>query len=424
MKTGGSAMNAKKIISVAFISVALTMLLLLLTGTSFADTLEVTYVEPGVGDIPRDEAIERAKAVLREKFDGMDGSLNDAPFEAVFGYYIYEVNEEPIWKVDFGFAIVYLLNDGKLLAYQPPGSEPYGPDDDELTGVTFAESGQHDISEQEAVEIAKRSIQELGDFQKRIDKLTTKAHFMYGDRYNGGAEPVWLIYFYQDDVLQQKMLLGFDGSFICTASGDKMFDYTDTPWRPEELYGIDGFLETLRELNWNFSNWSLEEKAAFTQKWKPIIDEYIETNPYLANRNPLAYYATRHVYGIPGPDDIPQETARGIAQEVALGLGANPESIQYRQYNFNYAVTDPAQPIWNVFLYSAEPLHIKREMEDFLANVVNDFSAIPKEIMDAYDEFMAQENNANGYRVLIDARTGAIVDVHVVDSYTRDYSEF
>ena len=414
-------MNMKRIILAT-----LAMLLLLLAGTSFADTLEVTYIEPRVGDVPRDEAIGLAKAVLREKFDDVDGFIKNADIEAVLGYYIYQVNEEPIWRVNFGCSYrVYLSNDGTLIAYQPPGSEPYGPDDDELTDVTFAEPSQYDISEQEAVEIAKRSIQEIGNFQRRMDKLTTVAYFVYGERYNSGLEPVWLIFFYQDDVVQQKMLLGFDGSFISTASGEKMFEYTDTPWRPEKLYGIDGFIETLRELNWNFSNWSLEEKAAFTQKWKPIIDEYIETNPYLANRNPLAYYATRHVYGIPGPDDIPQDTARDIAQEVALGLGANPESIQYRQYNINYDVTDPAQPIWNVFLYSAEPLHIKREMEDFLANVVNDVYAIPKEIMDAYDEFMAQENNANGYRVLIDARTGAVIDACINNGVGEwNYPEF
>jgi len=318
-----------------------------LTGVSLAD--QTVYEKPASDDMQEKAAIEQAKATICEHFSDIQAILDASTAEASFGYLDTE-RKAPIWLVEFrnpdayyGSYFVSLSRKGELISYSAPYSIPYGSDDNELTGVTYATPGVYDISEQEAIRQAKSGLTEIGDYETRMDRLTVKAYFLYGERYNNGDEPVWLIYFYQGDVLQQKTLLAYDGTYIDTAPAEKQFERTSNN---EESFD--------EKFAYQFSDMSVEEKAEFSRKWIPIVEAYIEKHPYFPDRNVRIFYqATRQVFGIPEEGDLSQDKATAIAKEAIVALGANPLTLEQREIGYSFDITDPAQPLWVLVVYNA-----------------------------------------------------------------------
>jgi len=344
-------------------------------GASLAD--QTVYEKPASDDVQEKAAIEQAKATLCEHFTDMQAILDASTAEASFGYLDAEI-KAPIWLVEFrdpdayyGSYFVSLSRKGELISYSAPYSMPYGPDDNELTGVTYATPGAYDISEQEAIRQAKSGLTEIGDYENRMDRLTEKAYFLYGERYNNGDEPVWLIYFYQDDVLQQKTLLAYDGTYIDTVPAEKQFERTSN--------NTEGLGE---RFTYNFSEMTVQEKAEFSRKWIPIVEAYSKDHPYYPARKDPFYLATRRVFGIPGKDCISQQEAAKIAREAAVALGANAETMKARKIGYSFDVTDPEHPFWVLILYSAQ-------LEDLQ-------EAIKRE-------------NSDPYEVRIDGKTGKVL---------------
>jgi len=96
-----------------------------------------------------------------------------------------------------------------------------------------------------------------------------------------------------------------------------------------------------------FSEWSLEEKAEFSDAWRPMMEEYMEEHPLYRG---MYYYETLHAYGLPDQDSISQESAGRIAREAALALGAAEDYVARAGAHFFYDVTDEEKPLWKVFL--------------------------------------------------------------------------
>ena len=174
-----------------------------------------------------------------------------------------------------------------------------------------------------------------------MESLEISAKFVQGERYSRGYEPVWLIYFWQNDILQYKMLLGYDGSFIDAVPADKKITRTT---RYDEGLGA--------RFEFNFSRMSVEEKAAFSQKWVPIVNAYAETHPYYSNRNDNFYKATRQVFGVPTQDHISQEEATSIARRAIADMGANELTLSQREIGYSFDITNPSKPLWVLVLYS------------------------------------------------------------------------
>ena len=345
-------------------------------GASLAD--QTVYEKPASDDMQEKAAIEQAKATLCEHFTDMQAILDASTAEASFGYLDTE-RKAPIWLVEFrnpdayyGSYFVSLSRKGELISYSAPYSMPYSPDDNELTGVTYATPGAYDISEQEAIRQAKSGLTEIGDYETRMDRLTEKAYFLYGERYNNGDEPVWLIYFYQDEVLKQKTLLAYDGTYIDTVPADKQFEITS---RSDEGLGEDFY-------KLNFTRMTLQQKADFTKTWQPKVNEYLKDHPYFANRNDLFYLATRHTYGLPKEDELSQEEATEIARQAIIAEGANPSTIEKRPISYTFDITTADQPLWKLLIYPAE----LADKKDFL-----------------------RDDNRFSYQVVIDAKDGTIM---------------
>ena len=358
----------------------LVWMLLSQTAISWAD--QTIYIMPDRNDLPMKDAIKMARTTLCNHFEALRSILDSSSAEATFGYLDGNNPHEPIWVIAFnnpdaydGTYYVTISRSGQLISYQAPYVMEYGPDDNELTGTTTATPGQNDVTEQQAIEIARDGLKEIGDFETRMDQLSTKAIFVYGNRYNNGNEPVWIIYFYQGDKLQQKVLLGYDGTYICSVPAGKQFDRTS---KPDEGLGT-----SFAELN--FCQMTLQQKADFTKTWQPKVAEYLKNHPYFANSDDLFYLATRHTYGLPKGDELSQEKATTIARHAIIAKGANQDTIDKRPIAYTYDVTNAEQPLWKLLIYPDE-LAAK---EDFL-----------------------RDDNRLSYQVVLNARDGTIISIH------------
>ncbi len=306
---------------------------------------------PDSSAISAEEAIRRAKPILEEKFSDMASILPTAKAEAFYTYAFALTGEQPVWIVTFqnpsvfsGAYSVYLAKSGEVLYYGAPHVALYAKDEPDVTDTARAVTpGEYDISEGKAVRLAREVVREIGQYESKAEKLKYKAQFMYHSRFNAGAEPVWLVDIYEDSALLQRVLLGYDGTYIDTVPGDKAFARTD---RPFEDFDFD--IRTL-----NFAMMSVEEKAAFSSKWKPIVDEYVKANPYYPARNTLMYQATRTVFGVPGKDSIAKDEARDIGEKAILKLGAEDETLRSRHIGYSFDVTDAENAKWVLVFYPA-----------------------------------------------------------------------
>ena len=114
-----------------------------------------------------------------------------------------------------------------------------------------------------------------------------------------------------------------------------------------------------------FWNWTVEEKAAWSQIAYPAAQRYyaghpdfcrylkdVEAGKYLINDWPTICTATQYLYGEPDDQSISQERAFEIAREYALSQGVRKSDIdENRLHAFYYDVTDPQRPLWKVHVF-------------------------------------------------------------------------
>ena len=361
---------------------ALVLVLVMLSHATISNADQTVYLKPESSDIQKQDAINMAKATLCDHFEELESILNASSVEADFGYLDGNHPNTAIWIIAFsnpnaydGAYYVTIARNGQLISYQAPYGKEYGPDDDELTGTTAATPGPYDITEQRAIEIARDGLKEIGDFETRMDQLTAKAAFVDGDRYQNGKQPVWIIYFYQGDQLQQKMLLRYDGTYLCTVPAGTHFDRTSIP--------DEGLGAKFTELN--FPQMNLQQKADFSRTWQPKVNEYLKNHPYYANSDDLFYLATRHTYGLPKEDELSQADATALAQQAVIAKGANPSTMDKRPIAYTYDVTNPEQPLWKLLIYPAE--------------------------LAAKADFLRDDNRLS-YQVTINAKDGTVVSLY------------
>lgn len=303
------------------------------------------YLLPDAQAADRAVIIQNAKDVLVKQFSAL---LDEDHIQLSYGKHLLDESDQEIWVVEIASRFsqdlryrVALSPQGSVLSYTAPRGLSYTAVSNLLAESMLAQPGPWDISEEEAIRIGKESIGELGTFGEVMDRLEIDAYFLYNERFCQGAEPVWLLYFYLDGELAQKMVLGFQGNFLETVAGDQ--DFEGAVWsdaRPEiNLYEMD------------FRRMTLEERAEFSKTWNPVMDAYLEINPYYPNRNTSDYRATRCVYGLPGAGDLTQEQAIAMAREALLREGVLEATFDDREIVVAFDVTDAENPLWKLLIY-------------------------------------------------------------------------
>lgn len=333
------------------------------------------YLLPEEGSISESKAIQIASEILIEKFDA---SLDHSNISVSYAQNKEMYGEVPVWIVSIGSAryeeyvyTVILDSAGNVLTYNAPNENSYSLDTDVVGESRLAIPGEWDISEEEAIRVGLQALVDISEYEEHLQDISVKAYFVYNDRFCGGNEPVWLLHFIMNNESVYKMVLGYDGTYLSSVPADQEFEGV---WRES---GIGADLIDL-----DFRNMSIEEKAAFSEKWNPIVNEYLKEHPYYPNYNGLMYQATRQIYGIPSEGDMTQEEATEIARNEILRLGASPNTLMNRRILYTYDVTDPSNPLWKLLIY-----HVA-------------FDRMPDEPIDS--DYIS-------YQVVIDGNTGEIL---------------
>ena len=138
---------------------------------------------------------------------------------------------------------------------------------------------------------------------------------------------------------------------------------------------------------------SAEERAAFSETYKPIVDSFLAEHPNVKEYYETTqdfntiYITTRHVYGVPDASSVSENQAieTAIAAWVASGEeGVWPEMLDSERSIYAlYDITDPENPLWKVSLSYW------------------------------YEKTPDPNANKDGYFVILNARTGEIVSQYI-----------
>lgn len=188
---------------------------------------------------------------------------------------------------------------------------------------------------------------------------------------------------------QWSVLLADNGDFVAE---DEYYAYCLDHLIPASAYpGYSVYEDKTRA----FLYASVEEQAAFSEKWKPIVDDYIKSHPgfeaYFSSAPDFCteYVITRHAYGRPTDESIPEAKALAIAKKAYLQAGIHgvtAEMIEERCACFTlFDVTDASAPVWKVSI-----------------------------AFDTYGEASRRpEEHKDGYFVVMDAASGAVIRQYI-----------
>lgn len=336
------------------------------------------YTLPKKGDISETEAIEKAISILSEKYGIADELPRSSSVSSAF--VIYSDGDEPIWRIEFFNPVRYtveLSRTGDMLSFCAPGNLPIGTEDDLFADAVFVQPSEHDITEEQAVVIAKESLTDIGDnTRESLAAMRVETFFIFHERFNSGWAPVWLVYLYEEGALKHRVLIGYEGTCMDIISAGEEFSTTILPGENfGDCNGVDFF-------KLGFWESDVEDKASFSQKWIPLVNDFASMHPYYTNQGDLFYYATRYVYGVPTEDDLTQEEATEIARQAIVTLGAGQDTLETRSIDYYFDVTNLERPLWKLVFSRADV------------------------DMDAY----VKDNNSVLYRVILDAKSGDVIE--------------
>lgn len=312
------------------------------------------YLIPNSDDLQQNEAIYISRKILSEKFE-LDNQLIATDVRAEFLINTVEYGTKPVWIIEFwnedAFTDCYRIvidNYGKVISYSAPnGQTQFENVKSNLVNLDKqAVPGDYDMSSEQIKSIATEKYIDLFK-DDQMYGLNIDAYFIYDDKYNMGLEPVWIILFKEaSDETIYEMLYSYDGKYMDGSDGKYEFQNT------YNYYDV-----TDERFDYGFKDYSVEERADFSKKWKKVVDEFSESHPYYKNYNTLWYQSTRNIYGIPTPDVIKQNEAKSIAQNYIITLGAQKETIESRKITFAFDITDENNPLWKVMLFGIEGSH-------------------------------------------------------------------
>lgn len=217
-----------------------------------------------------------------------------------------------------------------------------------------------------------------------VNMLPTNIEYGYSESILEGQEPVWIVTYYDlDGATKYRVLLGQNGELMDYSIGEQSF--TNTSQKK-----ADGYLSTDRtdfliysdlynaEGN-HFYLWSHEERKAFSEKWRPIFQAYVEMNPDTTDYvGTDIWLYTQRAYGIPDECAIAEDDAVKIAKEAIQSISSD-NSYGTLIATF-YDITDEEQPQWRLYI----------DLQYFI-------------VLDAYSgEVMTVLNNPSNQNELID----------------------
>lgn len=213
----------------------------------------------------------------------------------------------------------------------------------DLSTIELVEQHDYDISRENAIDAGIGGLTEVINLPyEKVKCFETEAYFFSSIELDDWKEPVWLVLFRDEsDQIVYKSLVAYDGCHIDICAYGEEFFRKKRIRKP-----LGSYEEELNEEGKHFYEWSVQEKAEFSQIWIGKVEEYQKQNPYYKGDDHSFWIWTRHRYGIPDQKAISQEKALQIAiQRVKSEFG---EEVSGEQTYYFYDVTIPERPEWRL----------------------------------------------------------------------------
>ena len=261
-----------------------------------------------------------------------------------------------------------------------------------LTDRVPAEHHDYDATEEEALAAARNVLTEkIGLSADDARRYTAEAAFFYSVWYNYGEEPVWHVTFSLNGDPEYKVLLGYNADYIDWALAHHEFNH---PYRIEDnVWDVLGdYTQFINEQGIDFFSWTLEEKAAFSAKWRPIANQYKAEHPYFTGARNNFWLWTRRIHGLPSETDMQQNTALAIAKEHLKLYGETDETLsQIDDVQYFFDVTEPERPQWRIIVQWNTDIanhNVERERQYFIK-----INAVTGEVLDTIFSPQGIDNN-------------------------------
>lgn len=118
-----------------------------------------------------------------------------------------------------------------------------------------------------------------------------------------------------------------------------------------DILDLSAYDEKVRTTNKVFTDYSLEERAAYSEEYIPKVEAILRLNP---DYHDIVHYTyTRSRYGVPTDEDLPRADARALADQALHDL-LQPNQEWSRKYGslIFFDVTDENRPLWKFFFFS------------------------------------------------------------------------
>ena len=247
--------------------------------------------------------------------------------------------------------------------------------------IQYVAPGDGDISEEEAIEAARKALQKKYGFTEASESLFAKTVtfqllgdtpcwvviytpelktylYDYKDKMGDyvavirGSEQSAALAYWSNDVSYKPIIFTPDGVKELTSWTDSVYkaslSFSETDWGGA-LYWDAGMLPFVKALDdqrhalqqkngHNFAEWPQEDKNAHDQ---PCRDAGFAPDQY-----PM---------GLPGPDDILEADALSLAKRAFLSeYGLSEEDLEQFNLFMDFFVTNPAKPVWAFSLFAKD----------------------------------------------------------------------
>lgn len=115
-----------------------------------------------------------------------------------------------------------------------------------------------------------------------------------------------------------------------------------------DILDFSAYTKEMQETGLSFQLYTHEQRAAYSQIYIPKVEATRRLNP---QSDEVRYHGrfTNHVYGVPTPEDMPEEKAGEIAQNTLIHeFGCVRDWLTINTTFFD--ITDPNTPLWKFFM--------------------------------------------------------------------------
>ena len=266
--------------------------------------------------------------------------------------------DEPVWQIEFRDPTrpqfcyrAIMTRKGEMLAITAPNSREILWGKNTLDVSRAAQPQAHDADPQLVIQNAGNALTEIANLSySEVEAFSPSPQLIYNEFFCNGEEPVWLVIFSDETGPQYKVLLRWNGEYICWASWGREFIREGYPtWVVQkDQYYPHGIMD---EKGQDFWYWSFEDQAAFSQQMTPIVDTMVQENPYFIQEYNDLYWATRRTWGVPADPVLSKEQAQTMIWNALQTQYNLTDAQTNRPLYFAYDTTNPENPLWEVRIF-------------------------------------------------------------------------